>query len=329
MAGGEKGYGGLRIVAPVDRVEEVAAVARAGAAEVYGGVMAPGRGAGAPSATRRTFASAHLADEGRLREAVAEARRAGVGFHLTLNAVPYPPGAYPALLGLAERAAGWGAAGVIVADLGLLIRLAARDLPLVLTLSSVAGAFNRHAVGFYRRFGISRAVLPRHLTLGEQEALVRAHPEVGFEAFVLVGKCPNAEALCTFQHVSPSKRWPCEIPYRLTDPEGRPLAADHPLRRWHEAWRQADRRAGCGVCGIPDWARMGVRFLKVVGRGGPTADKVANVSVVAAFVRGDLGPGDGPATYRRRFGRPCHPLTCYVPERFQDREPEAGTTPIG
>jgi len=309
----------LGILAPVDREEEVGPLAAAGAHELYGGVQPAGWEGRSTSANQRTFASAQFPSEESFARAAAEARAAGAPLHLALNAPLYAPSDAAALLALAERAAGWGVAGIIAGDLGLLGRLRQAQLPLELTLSTLAGALNRHAVAYFRRFGVSRAVLPRHLTLAEMGALVQAAPDLAFEAFVLVGRCPNEEGYCTFQHSSPDKRWPCEIPYTLSGLGGEPLPEGHPLARWHGSWREADRRLACGLCGIPELARLGVRHLKIVGRGGPTQAKVANVRLVAEFLSGDRPSGDALAAYETRFGRPCHALACYFPELHPTR----------
>ena len=313
----------MKILSPVDRPEEVQLLAQAGAHELYGGVQPDTWAGRLLSASQRSFASAHFPSEDSLAEAAAEAKSLGIPVHLTLNAPLYDPADYPELLGLAERAAAWGAAGLILGDLGLLLRVRDAALPLEITLSILAGAGNRHSLGFFRRFGISRAVFPRHLTLAEMERVVRDYPDVGFEALALVGMCPNEEAFCTFQHVSPSKRWPCEIDYDLTGEEGGPLAADHPLASWHGSWRSADRRLACGLCAIPELEHMGVRTLKLVGRGGPTAGKVANVRVVADLLDAPRSREATRGAYADRFGRPCHRLTCYFPELHRDEPQKA------
>ncbi len=314
---------GLTLLAPVDAPDEIPALARAGATAVYGGVQPAGWPGRALSATQRTFPSAHLQDEDALAGAIRAARQHGLAFHLVLNAPVYPPGRVGDLVSLAARAAAWGATGVIAADLELLRALDRAGTGLAVTLSTLGAFLNREAVGLYRAYGLSTVVLPRHLTVSETASLVAAHPDLAFEAFVLVGRCPNDEALCTFQHTAPDKRWPCELWYRLTAPGGEELAPDHPFVRWHRSWEAADRRLACGLCAVKALKGAGVRGFKVVGRGGPTRAKVDNVRLVAGFLGGEHGPGDGPAAYRARFGRPCHPLTCYYPELFpaqQDAE---------
>jgi len=306
-------HAAARILAPVDREEEVELLVGAGAHELYGGVQPKTWSGRATSANQRTFTSAQFADEEAFARAAVAARRLGSSLRLTLNAPLYDPADYPDLLGLAERAAGWGVEGIVAGDLGLLARLAAADLGLSLTLSTMAGALNREAVGFYRRFGVDRVVLPRHLGLPEVRDLVRAHPDLAFEAFILVGRCPNEEAYCSFQHTSPTKRWPCEIPYDLTGLDEDPLPDDHPLAAWHRNWSTADRRLACGLCAIPELLAAGVGWLKIVGRGGPSAGKTANVELVRGFAGGERSRADVLAAYEARFGRPCHPLTCYFP----------------
>ncbi len=306
----------LRILAPVDRAAEVELLHGAGAHELYGGVRPSGWRWKAASPNQRTFASAQFESEEALEGAAREARRLGLPFHLTLNAPLYDPGDYPVLLDLAARSLEWGVTGLIVGDLGLLGRLVHGQHPPEVTLSTLAGAMNRESVAFFRRYPIRRVVLPRHLSLAEMASVVAAHPDLAFEAFVLVGKCPNEEAYCTFQHVGKDRRWPCEIPYALTDVDGRTLPGSHPLRRWHEQWDEVDRRHACGLCGLGELRRVGVRHLKIVGRGGPSEAKAANVRLVSRFLQGTGGRGEAREAYRERFGAPCHPLICYFPELY-------------
>lgn len=304
----------MRILSPADKIEEVGALVLAGAHELYAGVRPAGWTAEVLSPNQRTFTTAQFPSEAAFADAVSESARLGAPMHLALNAPLYDPPDYEPLLALAERAAAWGTKGIIAADLGLLARLTEAGLPLVVTLSTMAGALNQSSLRFYKRFGIGRAVLPRHVSLREMASMVSAHPDLDFEAFVLVGRCPNEEAYCTFQHTSPARRWPCEVPYRISDSAFQELSGAHPLVQWHKSWAEADRRMACGICGIQELERIGVRYLKIVGRGADTPSKVANVALVAAFARGGEKPFRPSEVYEARFGRPCHSLTCYFPE---------------
>lgn len=308
----------LKLLCPTDMPEEVRLLAEAGADALYGGVIPKSWRDRVLSANQRTFAAAQFPSEGTFAEAARDAASLGTPMHLTLNAPVYDPDSYVDLVALAERAAGWGVAGLIVGDPGLLLRLRDADLGLEITLSTLAGFMNRGSLAFFKQFGLKRAVLPRHLTLAEVASIVQSDPELEFEAFILVGKCPNEEAHCTFQHVSETKRWPCEIPYELKDLQRKPLLESHPRATYETRWSEVDRRCGCGLCAIPLLAVAGVQWLKLVGRGGPTKGKLANVELVRRFMKEGWDRAEARAAYRERFGSPCSPLVCYFPELYSE-----------
>lgn len=316
----------LRIISPIDRYEEAALLLEAGADELYGGfVSAPWRERfgllGSPN--QRTFAQAQFDTFEDLARVVETAHGAGKTFSLTLNAPFYTDRQMPLLLDLVEETVQAGIDGVILADLGLLALLQKRHPQLEYHASTLAHLMNSEAVRFYQTEGIDRVVFPRHLTTAEMAKIVAACPQVRFDAFLLIGKCPNTEGLCTFHHSSPDRIWPCEIPYRIT-PQEEPasetvLAAIVRQKRWSVT----NRRHGCGLCAIPALRRAGLFGVKLVGRGAPTAQKVQNVSLVREFLNLASTQEDfaayrraAVAAHRRRFGAGCDPNVCYYPEYY-------------
>jgi putative protease len=336
----------LVILSPVDRLEEVDLLIDAGADELYAGVAPDSWTGELVSPNQRTFASAQFSSEARLAESVEAAGARSVPLHLTLNAPTYTPEIYNELTSLAQRAHSWGVESFIVGDPGLIARLHELDSSLKITLSTMAGTMNRGWLDYYRTLGLYRAVFPRHLNLAEMASLVRNGGGLEFEAFVLIGKCPNEEAFCSFQHVSPTKRWPCEIEYRLCE-EGpassacsasfvhpvSPVLTDnasasgalsdialdggastHSLALWNRRWSRVERRFGCGLCALDELKKIGVKVAKLVGRGGPTGGKVANVKLVRRFLAGGVDREEARAAYAERFGTRCTPEVCYFPE---------------
>jgi putative protease len=179
------------------------------------------------------------------------------------------------------------------------------------------------ALRFYAAQGIRRAILERHLTVAEMSAIASAVPTVRCDAFLLVGKCPNTEGLCTFHHASPERIWPCEIPYRIEPvlpPSSRLTAA---MER-QASWASTDRRHGCGLCAIPLLMRGGIDGLKLVGRGAPAAQKVRNLVLTREFLLLAETTADfaeyrrlARVAHRRRFGAGCHQNICYYPELLE------------
>lgn len=317
----------MKLISPVDNLQELESLMAAGADELYGGVVPPvwldGYGRMA-SINQRTFAGAQIDDFDEFIEIVRQCAQAGRPFFLTLNSPFYIDGQHPLLVDLVGRAADAGLAGVILADLGLL-RLLIRQYPdLEYHASTLAHLGNSEAARLYGRAGFLRIVLPRHLTTTEMAQIVHNTPDVGFDAFLLVGKCPNTEGFCSFHHSSADKIWPCEIPYEykfLDDDTSGSLEAAVARQ---DSWSRSNRRHGCGLCAIPELVAAGVTGLKLVGRGAPPAMKLANLTLASEFLelaRKGLADSDyraqAIAAHKRRFGTACSPNVCYYPEFYQ------------
>lgn len=322
----------MHVISPVDNLEEVEALLSAGADELYGGYVPNKwmeRFGLLGSINQRTFSQAQIDSFEELQSIVACVHQAGKSFSLTLNAPFYSDRQLPLILELVDEAVAAGVDGIILADLGLLRRLRRRHERLELHASTLAHISNSGAVDFYRRQGIDRVVFPRHLTTDEMGQIAAACPDVRFDAFLLVGKCPNTEGLCTFHHSSPERIWPCEVPYAirpLEQPAPEALQAPEVLQAAmarQGSWSHSNRRHGCGLCAIPALVQAGLYGLKLVGRGAATAQKVLNISAAREFLQLAKQEKDftsyrrlAMAAHRRRFGAACEPNVCYYPEFY-------------
>lgn len=315
----------MRIISPVDNCQEAGLLLEAGADELYGGYLPPEWQDYSLTASlnQRTFSGAQIATEDELAEIVRLAHGAGVSFALTLNAPFYTDEQFPLLFEYVDRMVHLGVDSLILADFGLLRALKKRHPQLDYHASTLAHLGNAGAVRFMRKLGMQRAVLPRHLTVDDMAAIIRQVPEVRFDAFLLVGKCPNTEGLCTFHHSSPDKIWPCEIKYDIKPLcEGDEGKLDGAMKR-QNSWSETNRRHGCGLCAIPHLMNAGIHGLKLVGRGAPAMQKVRNVVLTKEFIRLAKRCDDfseykrrAMAAHHERFGAACHQNVCYYPEYF-------------
>jgi len=316
----------MKLISPIDNLAELEGLLSAGVDELYGGVVPPAwldRFGRLASINQRTFAGAQFDDFTQFQTAVSTSLEAGCPFYLTLNSPYYTEDQWPLLVHLVGLAAEAGLRGVILADLGLL-RLLTRHYPsLEFHASTLAHLGNSEAIRAYRGEGITSVVLPRHLTVDDMTEIAAAVPDVGCDAFLLVGKCPNTEGLCSFHHSSPDKIWPCEVPYRIRPAGmGHSTALDAAIRA-QESWSASNRRHGCGLCAIPGLLDGGIRGLKLVGRGASAAMKIANLKLAREFLQ-LASSGLSHDEYRRlarqahqrRFGTPCSPNVCYYPEFY-------------
>ena len=319
----------MRIVSPIDHLGEAQGLLDAGADELYGGFVPTAwreRFSLLASINQRTFDGAQIESADELAAIVALTRAQGKRFSLALNAPYYTDAQYPLLLEVVDQAVTAGVSAVILADLGLLRTLRRRHPRLEYHASTLAHLSNSAAIAFYQTQGISRAILPRHLTVAEMGEIIAAAPTIPYDAFLLVGKCPNTEGLCTFHHSSPDQVWPCELAYTIE-----PQAAGVPSARLIQAmerqgsWSRTNRRHGCGLCAIPHLARIGIDGLKLVGRGAPAASKIANVRLVRECIELSTTEPDftryrerARAAHQRNFNASCSRNVCYYPEFFPD-----------
>lgn len=320
-----------QILAPVNALDEVTPLMDAGAHWLYGGVLPSEWADRFPSTVllnQRTFASAQFPSMAQLGDAVLRTREHGRAFALTLNAPFYMDEQMPLVVDLARWAVDAEVGALIVADPGLIIRLKEEGVELPLHLSTMGIAANAHSVKFYADQGINRVILPRFLSLAQISALTAAMPSMEYEAFILVGKCPHIEGLCTFVHDSPDRRWPCEWEWDLADETG-----DRPpvnISGHFSGIRESDRRDGCGLCALPALKTAGVSTFKIVGRGAPLRRKLQLVGQLSRLL-GEI-PAQQPdeawlrrckESYRALYGRHCSEHNCYYPEVYSgDQGPE-------
>jgi len=293
----------MRIAAPVASVAEVEPVLTAGADEIYFGVVErtwSERFGDAPQ-NRRLFANLASVDE--MRRVVDLARRRGARTALTLNAPHYTDPQVDALCVLAAAFAADGGDAVIVGDFGLLVALQALAIGrLELHASSILACRNAAMVAVLSDLVVRRVVLPRFLTLAEVASIVARSRPMAFESFVMNDACFYEEGHCRTNHLAPADGGPfCLEPMETNHVarDGRPLPTDlaakvRELDRDCCAWKWAMSSRGftstpwglpyspCGLCAIPALDAAGVGWLKVAGRFGPTARKLASIEAVRA-----------------------------------------------
>ncbi len=321
----------MKLISPVDRLAEAQSLLDAGADELYGGYVPEDwqrRFGLLASINQRTFAGAQIENYQDLRAIVAICRRQGGEFALTLNSPFYSQAQQPMLLDYVGEAVQAGVTSVILADLALLRSLRKQFPQLLYHASTLAHLSNSAAIRFYHQQGIGRVILPRHLTVAEMGEIRRAVPEVACDAFLLVGKCPNTEGLCTFHHSSADKIWPCEIPYRIEPVKPPAAAALTAAMARQKSWSQTERKHGCGLCAIPQLKAGGIDGLKLVGRGAPTLRKIKNLQLVSHFVMLTERSRDfadyqrqALAAHRAHFGIGCSENVCYYPEFYPEIDP--------
>jgi putative protease len=277
-----------------------------GAEELYAGLQLAGwteRFGGLLWVNRRGPTQGNSREPGAVHEIIERARRAGVPVFLAMNSPTYTEEQLPVVAGACEHAVKeLGAGAVIVADPGLMLALAERQVPFF--VSSLGSAFNAESLRFFRDLGAARVILPRQVSIAEVAELRRRAPEVPVEAFIYNDPCVFDEGNCQTSHGAPGGAF-CHLPFdmRVATREGEPLADPRVTGRWvsHLAEWQAYLRAAerdstetsatgaplgaCGLCAVAPLVQLGVVALKIVGREAAPLRKLRSVQLVSQLVK--------------------------------------------
>ncbi len=176
----------LELVCPAGTPAALKAAIDAGADTVYLGFR--------DATNARNFPGLNFSRD-ELRHGLSYAHGRGRKVYLAINTFPHAVDDGP-WRSAVDDAASLRVDAAILSDIGLLDYAATRHPALRRHLSVQASAAHPLAIEYYlREFGISRAVLPRVLTISQIKAIAESTP-VETEVFVYGGLCPMAEGRC-------------------------------------------------------------------------------------------------------------------------------------
>lgn len=193
----------IELVCPAGSLPALKAAVENGADCVYLGFR--------DATNARNFAGLNF-DAQAIAAGIRYARERGRKVLVALNTYPQPDG-WAAWREAVGRAADAGVDAIIVADPGLMRFARERYPELRLHLSVQGSATNYEAINFYHEhFGVSRAVLPRVLSLAQVEQVAENTP-VEIEVFGFGSLCVMVEGRCALSSYatgeSPNTRGVC------------------------------------------------------------------------------------------------------------------------
>ena len=332
----------MKILAPIDKAEEVETLIKAGADELYCGLFWRDwlRKYPLVALSRRPASIANLKSFDKLREIVELAHSQNVCVTLAINEHYYIHEQYPLLFEYIQQAVGAGVDALIISDPALLIAIRESEIMVDLHLSTGVTVLNSETIKFFQDLGISRVTFERQMTIDELRRTTDNISGVETCVFVLNSRCPNIDGLCTFMHfqlADPSYKNACMLPYAYS-PEGqKPQEAggEESWEKGHLSWmrQQVWERhhmddLPCGACVLYDLLHMGVDYIKIVGRGNKSWRKEADIK----FFRMLLDILEDREITRQEFMErsrmlhantykfSCQTIRCYFPEVMAQRE---------
>lgn len=300
----------MKILAPLNSVDETEMLLANGAEELYCGLVPKewvNRYTGALWLNRRSPAGGNLRAFRDLARVVEQAHRSSVPVFITLNAQNYSADQLPLVLDLARRyILEAGADALIVSDPTLILALAEESFSCAVHLSSVAAALNSRAVQFFRSMGVRRVILPRSLTLAE---IARIAANIGrqmeLEVFILNDGCIFEEGNCLTTHHHSVGAFCTGLtkmtsqtmklsgkPWRPGERESCEEVLQDFCRRiniltnnaWPARCASSIPPGPCGLCAVAFFGKIGIASLKIVGREASAMRKLMSLRLVRAVV---------------------------------------------
>ena len=342
----------MKLNVPFRTKQEVVPLIDAGADELYCGYLA-GRWHKRFTSLEfeRKGGGSNFTDVDELRQAVALAHHRGVPVSLAINGL-YVRNQYDLLLTIVRSLSRVDLDAFIVADLGLLLTLRKMGFKKRIHISTGGTVFNTEACRFYKELGAARIILDRQMSLESMRALVRGHPDMEFEAFILNTLCVYIDGFCTFMHSygsvsvedipvkKSSKRTPmkllavydlrsrldaCCFTYSIQAYDAR-LKKRVGLDRVRPAFfKQQVDAVECGACALYDLKNAHVMSLKIVGRQYSSEKRLADTKFIRSalqILEGSAGSNKEDfvrrvrALYQKTYGYkfPCRGNNCYYPQ---------------
>ena len=329
----------MKIFSPLDKVEEVEELIKAGADELYCGVLSEEWLQKYPVAaiSRRAAQIANLKSFEELKSCAEIAHFYNIPLCLSINEHYYTQEQYPLLSDYVEEAVNAGVDAFLISDLSLLLTLREIGVDIPIHISVGGTTFNSETAKFYQDLGASRITFDRQLTISETREIVKNISNIETCVFILNCRCANVDGLCTFIHVDspdPSYKSACMLPYSVhlppsELPEENLCAAEERIVSCvrQQVWgRFHIDDVPCGACALYEFEEMGIDYAKIVGRGNPTQRKVYDLTFVHSLLEllkdrrlsKEKFRENARRLYRYIYRLPCRTIMCYYPEVMID-----------
>jgi len=290
----------MKILAPISSPEETKDLIKAGADQLYCGLLTTGwmeKYTNAISTNRRSYAQANLSSLKELKEIVGCASGYGVEVVIALNAF-YAQEQYPFLISYVKKAVSLGINRLIVGDMGFLYLLRRRFPRLSIYVSVLSTIFNSGAANFLKSLGVSRVTLPQYFSLREIKQIILKNPDISFEVFIRNAGCRNVQGFCEFSHGLEefTKKKP-EIVYEASPCfwdnykagiENAPFKKGRSkiINNIESLYKQLNFPYVeiCGACNLWDFKKWGVSTVKIAGRESSREVKLRDVKFIKNLI---------------------------------------------
>lgn len=258
-----------------------------------------------------------------------EAKKQGLNVYITFNGL-YTSEQYGWLLEAIKYVSSFETVkGIIVCDIGLLLRLKQIKYNKHIVISTGGTTFNSSTVSFYKQFGITRIVLDRQLKINEIKSILENHKDIKFEIFITFGNCLFVDGFCSFLHTMESQEQNKKRFYNLNKEFtmcGRIYGAqiDNIYKIKNNSNKQYSIKlndnfrgpvTGCNLCNVNKLKNFSDRIIyKIVSRGNLFVDEFNLIIPYLNKLSNIENKKDKELIFKKIFSYSCNKTGCYANE---------------
>lgn len=262
-----------------------------------------------------------------------EAEKKNINIFVTFNGT-YTPEQYSWIMKAIDFVSSFKSVkGIIVTDIGLLLRLKKINYKKEIIISVGGTVFNSSSVSFFKQFGIKRIVLDRQLKTEEVRSILNTHKDMDFEIFVTFANCLFVDGFCSFVHTMELQRknkkkfynvngnlTMCAMIY-LSQMTKKYKIINNENNKYLINFNRYFRNftTGCNICKINDLKEFSDRVVyKIITR--DTRGIFKNKFQIINFYLDELSDMkndvDKKILFNKIFNYPCNQTGCYANEKI-------------
>ena len=261
----------MKILVPLNNIDNIKRFAEAGAEELYAGFYDQewfARFGNLSEINRmsnfKKHANKYTLDE--LIEISRYAKDNNSSLYVTINAQIYSQEQMEMIRSYMKKISNSDIAGVIVSTPEL--TMVAKSFGIKSVCSTMCAIYNSDLVDFYKDIGADKIIFPRDLTLEEIRKMVKKNPDIEYEVFLMRNGCIFSDSHCLGYHADPYESL-CGYLRNGTvniHTSNNNFDFNQDCRSNALLYRKAFRKFACGQCAIYDFLEMGIASCKIVGR---------------------------------------------------------------
>lgn len=270
----------MKILCPIDKIEEALPLIKAGADEFFCGVIIDGENLGSIRTTENRKYEYNVSSLEELAAIIKILKSNRRKIYLVFNSSNTNNAKIQIIKSAADKIKELDVDGVILNDLRLV------DIFKKAKIKMIAGSFltikNENSVRYFKSLGFKRIIFGRQIS-GELE-IIKKIPDLEYEVMIMYSTCRSMEEYCTIDcgyYKKPAGDQNsiihiCSGIYAVGENNKKPSELS-PKRLKRSS-------IGCGCCAIYEFKKYGITSLKIVGRGYPLKRKLQAVKFVKACV---------------------------------------------